>query len=93
MIDAVSNVAEIRGKGAEKMVVLVDGDNVSLLGSGSKMKYFSFYYFLQCCGTGIEFCKISVHNGNCHKKTGWVVLDLTLFQPQSTQIIVVKEEL
>ncbi|XP_022794519.1 meiosis regulator and mRNA stability factor 1-like [Stylophora pistillata] len=32
VIDAVSNVAEIRGKGAEKMVVLVDGDNVSLLG-------------------------------------------------------------
>ena len=33
-----SNVAEIRGKGAEKMVVLVDGDNVSLLGRRSKMK-------------------------------------------------------
>lgn len=60
MIDAVSNVAEIRGKGAEKMVVLVDGDNVSLLGPGSKMKLL-FFYFLQCCGTGIEFCKISVH--------------------------------
>lgn len=32
-------------------------------------------------------------HGNCDKKTGWVVLDLTLLQPQSTQIIVVKEEL
>ena len=27
-----SNVAEIRGKGSEKLVVLVDGDNVSLYG-------------------------------------------------------------
>ena len=27
-----SNVAEVRGKGAEKVVVMVDGDNVSLYG-------------------------------------------------------------
>lgn len=45
VIDAVSNVAEIRGKGAEKMVVLVDGDNVSLLGPGSKMKLLFFLLF------------------------------------------------
>ena len=32
VIDAMSNVAEIRGKGSEKMVVLVDVDNVSLYG-------------------------------------------------------------
>ena len=45
VIDAVSNVAEIRGKGAEKMVVVVDGDNVSLLGPGSKMKLLFFLLF------------------------------------------------
>jgi len=32
VIDAVSNVAEVRGKGAEKIVVLVDGDVVTLHG-------------------------------------------------------------
>ena len=32
VIDAVCNVAEVRGKGAEKIVVLVDGDDVTLHG-------------------------------------------------------------
>ena len=30
VIDIISNVAEVRGKGAEKMVVLVDGNDVTL---------------------------------------------------------------
>lgn len=94
MIDAVSNVAEIRGKGAEKMVVLVDGDNVSLLGPGSKMKLLFFLlFFYSVVALALNFVKSLCIHGNCNKKTGWVVLDLTLFQPQSTQIIVVKEEL
>ena len=42
LIDAVSNVAEIRGSREKKMVILVDGDNASLLGSGSKMKLLLF---------------------------------------------------
>ena len=37
LIDAVSNVAEIRGKGAEKMVVLVDGDSVVVSGLQGEM--------------------------------------------------------
>lgn len=41
----------------------------------------------------LNFVKSLCIHGNCDKKTGWVVLDLTLLQPQSTQIIVVKEEL
>ena len=32
VIDVMSNVAEIHGKGAEKMVVLVDGDNIAVTG-------------------------------------------------------------
>lgn len=45
VIDVVFNVVEICGKGVEKMVVLVDGDNVSLFGFGSKMKLFFFLLF------------------------------------------------
>ena len=37
VIDIVSNVAEIRGKGAEKMVVLVDGDDIAVSLSEGKM--------------------------------------------------------
>ena len=37
LIDAVSNVAEIRGKGAEKMVVLVDGDSIVVSGLKGEM--------------------------------------------------------
>ena len=51
VIDAVSNVAEIRGKGAEKMVVLVDGDNVSLLGREGEIKFpfrFSILQYSSC---------------------------------------------
>lgn len=42
VIDAVSNVAEIRGKGAEKMVVLVDGDDVTLLGRKGEVFFILF---------------------------------------------------
>lgn len=37
VIDAVSNVAEVRGKGVEKIVVLVDGDDVTLHGRDGKL--------------------------------------------------------
>ena len=43
VIDAVSNVAEVRGKGAEKMVVLVDGDDVTLLGREGEL-FFSLLF-------------------------------------------------
>ena len=39
VIDTMSNVAEIRGKGAEKMVVLVDGDDIAVSGCEGKFCY------------------------------------------------------
>lgn len=42
VIDAVFNVAEVRGKGAEKIVVLVDGDDVTLHGREGSLIFVAF---------------------------------------------------
>lgn len=50
VIDIISNVAEIRGKGAEKVVVLVDGDDIAVSLNEGKMfaglKYPPFFPYL-----------------------------------------------
>ena len=42
VIDAVCNVAEVRGKGAEKIVVLVDGDDITLHGREGNLIFVAF---------------------------------------------------
>ena len=53
VIDIICNVAEVRGKGVEKMVILVDGDNVAVpLSQGNR----AFLLYLSVKVTALSFC-------------------------------------